>query len=428
MVKVSLKNTFLSFEEEDSGEELPRATMQKAASPRSRSAECHSPNRVPAEPSCSQIEKLNRLLGTDQPLSPALGRSPAMSPLASGQQSPTYVDPSPTSVPPRPADRPEQLRAGSVAAACVSTEPAAAGPHPPFGPTVQELRTLQRRLEEGLSWGRVRSEESLDGSGSAGPSSARTLFSAASQVPRVCSRGSVSTMADRESLEDGEEKLDPVEFVMTMEESSTRGCSASPPGAPVGSGPARDADAAPRGAPGRRPGGSAGPAQQCRPLPREYLHSQVPKNMNLEEEYRNNTGRNRESATTMMIRNLPNRYTQRELISELEDLGFAGTFDFLYLPLDKGTMYNVGYAFVNFVEPDWAQRCIAAFQNYRFKQHRRMMVGRMAAVSVAHIQGLEANLAHYEKAAVSSAKLKQRRPLVMANISSSLSGLLSDEN
>ena len=63
-----------------------------------------------------------------------------------------------------------------------------------------------------------------------------------------------------------------------------------------------------------------------------------------------------------------NRYTQRELIAELEDLGFAGTFDFLYSPLDKGTMSNVGYAFVNFKTHEDASKCIAAFHNYRFKR------------------------------------------------------------
>ena len=68
------------------------------------------------------------------------------------------------------------------------------------------------------------------------------------------------------------------------------------------------------------------------------------------------------------IRNIPNRYTQRELISELEDLGFAGTFDFLYSPLDKGTMSNVGYAFVNFKSHEYASKCIEAFHNYRFKR------------------------------------------------------------
>jgi len=126
-----------------------------------------------------------------------------------------------------------------------------------------------------------------------------------------------------------------------------------------------------------------------------------------------------------MIRNIPNRYTQRELIAELEDLGFAGTFDFLYIPLDKGTMSNVGYAFVNFIEPIHAEKCMQVFQNYRFKRHRKIS-GKIAAISVAHIQGLEANLAHYENAAVNTAKLKQRRPVVMANISSALLSELDD--
>lgn len=153
-----------------------------------------------------------------------------------------------------------------------------------------------------------------------------------------------------------------------------------------------------------------------RPWPKEYRHGHVPKNLNLEEEYKNV----REAApTTLMIRNIPNHYTQRQLINELDDLGFKGTFDFLYIPLDKGTMSNVGYAFVNFVEPEWAERCMTAFQSYRFKRHRKI-----AAVSIAHIQGLEANLAHYENAAVNTAKLKQRRPVIMANISQTLSSAI----
>ena len=76
------------------------------------------------------------------------------------------------------------------------------------------------------------------------------------------------------------------------------------------------------------------------------------------------------STNVLRIRNIPNRYTQRELIAELEDLGFAGTFDFLYSPLDKGTMSNVGYAFVNFKTHEDASKCIAAFHNYRFKRQK----------------------------------------------------------
>merc|ERR1719506_953834 len=147
--------------------------------------------------------------------------------------------------------------------------------------------------------------------------------------------------------------------------------------------------------------------------PKESRHGNVPKNVNLAEEYAKagSTG----CTTTLMIRNVPNRYSQRDLINELKSLGFGGTFDFLYVPLDLGTMSNVGYAFVNFTHHSWAEKCMEMLQNHRFKRHRQ--AGKVAAVSVAHIQGLEANLKHYEKSAVNTSRLRQRRPVVIANMS-----------
>merc|ERR1719343_462750 len=116
----------------------------------------------------------------------------------------------------------------------------------------------------------------------------------------------------------------------------------------------------------------------------------------------------------MMIRNIPNRYTQRELIEELEALGYAGTFDFLYAPIDFGTMGNVGYAFVNFVCPEFATRCYRELDGYTFRRHQRKSREKVATVSVAHLQGLQANLQHYEKAAVTGrARSKRCGPVVL---------------
>jgi hypothetical protein len=149
-----------------------------------------------------------------------------------------------------------------------------------------------------------------------------------------------------------------------------------------------------------------------------YRHGHVPRNEDLAAKH---AGRKTDKpVTTLMLRNIPNRYTQQELIAELEMLGFgSGTFDFFYLPVDNGTMSSVGYAFVNFINPDVAQKCMAVFQGHRFRKHG-LTSGKIASASVAHIQGLEDNLRHYKKAVVSTAKNKQRRPVVVASMARSI--------
>eukprot|EP00913_Durusdinium_trenchii_P006633 g6232.t1 len=88
-------------------------------------------------------------------------------------------------------------------------------------------------------------------------------------------------------------------------------------------------------------------------------------------------------------------FTHNQVPKNVDDLGFAGTYDFLYLPIDKGTLCNVGYAFVNFLEPQDAVRCSEVFHNYVFQRYRKAR-GKIAAVSIAHLQGLDANLQHYQ--------------------------------
>lgn len=116
--------------------------------------------------------------------------------------------------------------------------------------------------------------------------------------------------------------------------------------------------------------------------------------------------------TTLMVRNIPNRYTRKMLMDELDTLGFQSQYDFIYLPMDKNTHWNVGYSFVNFVDAEAAKRCIELMTDYRFRKFRHNP-GKVAQVSVAHIQGLQRNLDHYSHTAVQCARIQSHRPLVV---------------
>ncbi len=57
----------------------------------------------------------------------------------------------------------------------------------------------------------------------------------------------------------------------------------------------------------------------------------------------------KDTRTTVMIRNIPIKYTDDILIEELKE--FKGKYDCLYMPFDYEKKGNKGYAFINFVNP-----------------------------------------------------------------------------
>lgn len=100
------------------------------------------------------------------------------------------------------------------------------------------------------------------------------------------------------------------------------------------------------------------------------------------------------SFTTLMIRNIPRDYSQNDFLTEVvENLGFANSVDFAYLPWDMNGSANIGYAFVNFTAPATAQAAVKALAKHQF-MNANGRSGKLALVGRARIQGLEDNLRH----------------------------------
>ncbi|CAM9596094.1 unnamed protein product, partial [Heterosigma akashiwo] len=111
--------------------------------------------------------------------------------------------------------------------------------------------------------------------------------------------------------------------------------------------------------------------------------------------------------TTVMVRNIPNKYTQQMLLDEI-NAEFEGTYDFFYLPIDFKNRCNVGYAFVNFL----SARTIPAFHR-RFDGQRwgTFNSEKVCAIAYARLQGRRAMIARFQNSSL-LAKEGRYRPLL----------------
>merc|ERR1719155_474305 len=60
------------------------------------------------------------------------------------------------------------------------------------------------------------------------------------------------------------------------------------------------------------------------------------------------------SDLVVMLRHLPNRASADRVIDHLKDLGFS-SFDYVYMPIDRLTRVNKGYAFIRFHDTETAE-------------------------------------------------------------------------
>jgi len=115
--------------------------------------------------------------------------------------------------------------------------------------------------------------------------------------------------------------------------------------------------------------------------------------------------------TTLMIRNVPRRYTGAAILQELETFVKPGGFNFIYLPWDAHRSANCGFFFVNFIS---AEIAIKTGQKMNGACWRYVQSSKGITTQVAHLQGLEANLEHYAGTHAPS-KYDLHAPMVFVN-------------
>jgi hypothetical protein len=79
-----------------------------------------------------------------------------------------------------------------------------------------------------------------------------------------------------------------------------------------------------------------------------------------------NTPLDQESRTTVLFRNVLSTSKRSDLCMLLNNQGFRGQYDFLYVPANFKTMQSFGYAFVNFVSGQAAEAARQYFNGFQW--------------------------------------------------------------
>ncbi|RDX59121.1 Protein terminal ear1, partial [Mucuna pruriens] len=130
-----------------------------------------------------------------------------------------------------------------------------------------------------------------------------------------------------------------------------------------------------------------------------------------------------DSRTTLMIKNIPNKYSQKLLMDKLDshcrecnekiDDGndqLLSSYDFVYLPIDFNNKCNMGYGFVNMTSPEAALRLYKAFHLQPWEVFNSRKI---CEVTYARIQGLESLKEHFKKSKFPS-EMEQNLPVMFS--------------
>lgn len=111
---------------------------------------------------------------------------------------------------------------------------------------------------------------------------------------------------------------------------------------------------------------------------------------------------------TLMVRNIPNKYTPQTLLQQFE--AWQRDFTFFYLPIDFKNRCNLGYAFVNFSSRKAAVAFAEQLDGSKlplFEKSEKVLV-----VQPARVQGLAANVKRFRNSSVMGVLPEDSKPML----------------
>eukprot|EP00928_Gymnodinium_smaydae_P018876 TRINITY_DN17196_c0_g1_i1.p1 TRINITY_DN17196_c0_g1~~TRINITY_DN17196_c0_g1_i1.p1 ORF type:complete len:424 (-),score=55.92 TRINITY_DN17196_c0_g1_i1:176-1447(-) len=105
-----------------------------------------------------------------------------------------------------------------------------------------------------------------------------------------------------------------------------------------------------------------------------------------------------EERTTVMLRNVPHKYTSTRMVNLINAAGFKGAYDFMYLPMDFDTNSCLGFCFVNLIGPAYVWPFWTFFDG--FSDWKVPSRNKCSVSWSSQQQGLEANIERYRNSPV----------------------------
>ena len=99
-----------------------------------------------------------------------------------------------------------------------------------------------------------------------------------------------------------------------------------------------------------------------------------------------------------MIRHIPNKYTLKLFSDEINKC-FYNKYDVLYLPVDNDNHCNLGFGFINFIDPVYI---IDFYDKYSGKKWNKFNSDKICELAYAKVQGKEELIKHITQSGIAN--------------------------